>query len=519
MSPADSTTPPGRLSLAARTASPLHDATPSRDTGAQVRDFARLLREQWWVILLCVVATTSAAVLYTASTDKTYEASAKLLLPTDNLSSSLAGAGIGGVDVTRQAATDAQLVGLPAVAARVSRRHNRALSTAAVRTSAAPDTNLLTVTVTDHDPAAAAFFANAFAAEYVRFRRGTTLGRYANALEVLRARLSRAPKGSPDAATLRGQVKQLELLASLRTGDPQLVQAAVKPAVAVSPRPARNLALALILGTLLAIALASLRDRLDRRIKSEAQLEHIFPGVPLIGLVPRPGGSDAHKMMAAESFYSLGTGLRYLERGRELNTLLVTSAVPGEGKTTVTLNLALALREHGRSVLAVDADLRRPALSDRLKADREQGVSSVLAGESTIATSVQERTVEPSANGAGPAVALSGSIAVVGAGPVASRPQLLLDDSSLRNLLDGTRSQAQTIIFDGPPLGAFSDMLPLAKEVDGVIIAARLSHSRTDQLERFASQLSNASIKPIGIVVLGVRIDSPSYYAEYLREQ
>jgi len=107
----------------------------------------------------------------------------------------------------------------------------------------------------------------------------------------------------------------------------------------------------------------------------------------------------------------------------------------------------------------------------------------------------------------------------VPAGPNPSNVQLLLNDRSLKELAEASRKRSETVIFDGPPVGSFADMLPLASEVDGVLVVVRLYHSRTDELKRLAGQLANASIEPIGVVVLGAAVGPSSYYSEYLAKR
>jgi polysaccharide biosynthesis transport protein len=498
----------------------LDEQTSGRDFGGQIREIGRVLREQWWIILLCLVITTFAAAAYTSKQDKEYEATAKLLLQSDNLSSQVAGTTIGGaIDPTRQAATDAQLVASPAVAALVRSKLKQPLAGAVVTTKANPDANILTVTVTDKSPARAASIANEFARQYIVFRRDTTRQRYRRALGIVQSKLAQTRKNTPDYLTLRAQAKQLRLLVSLQTGDAQVVQQASKPVDPVKPDPARNIAIGVIVGLLIGLGLAFLRDRLDRRIKNEDQLESLLPGVPIIGLVPEPRRSRASKLMTAEGFHTLQANLAMLAHGRPLKTLLVTSAAPGDGKSTVALNLGLAYIEKGDSALVIDADLRRPSITARLKAEAPAGVSTILSGQGTVETSVQERTVEPSRNGNGPTIALAGELPMVPAGPAAPNVQLLMNDRSLGALLAATRERAEHVIFDGPPVGSFADMLPLAAEVDGVIAVVRLFHSRKDQIKRFAAQLSNASIEPVGVVVLGTSAGPSRYYAAYLKKR
>jgi succinoglycan biosynthesis transport protein ExoP len=493
------------------------DYEPSgRDFGGQAREITRVLREQWWIILLVLLLTTFAAAAYTSTVANRYESSARLLLQSDNLSSTIAGTAIGGTDPTRQAATDAQLVASPTVAARVQAQLKQPLGSAQVSAGANPDSNILTVTVRDRSPSRAALIANAFAQQYIGFRRDTTRQRYQRALQTVQTRLAQTRRGTTDYTTLLAQAKQLKLLVSLQTGDAQLVQPATGATDPVEPQPARNIVLGIVVGLLLGLGLAFLRDRLDRRVKNEDQLRDLLGDLPIVGLVPEPRRGRASRLMTAEGFHTLQANLTLIARDRPLKTILVTSAAPGEGKSTVAMNLALAMIEKGQSALVLDADLRRPSLTERVKADARVGVSAILAGEGTLSTSVQERTVEPSRNGRGPSVAIAGALPIVPSGPPPANVQLLVNDRSLGSLLEASRERSEVVIFDGPPVGSFADMLPVAREVDGVLVVVRLYHSRKDQLKRFATQLANASIRPVGIVVLGAATGPSRYYAGYL---
>jgi receptor protein-tyrosine kinase len=319
-------------------------------------------------------------------------------------------------------------------------------------------------------------------------------------------------KRSPERTRLREQARQLQLLTTLQTGDAQVVQRADVPTVPFKPRRVRTLIGGLLIGLLVGLALAFLRDKLDRRLKNQDTLHELLPDVPVIGSIPRLGRGAKTRQLAEESFHNLQANVSFLTPDSRLRSVLITSAAPGEGKSTVTANLAIALAAHGGSPIVLEADLRRPALSNVLKLDREVGVSRILAGDGTVAASVKRTPVESSRNGDGPAIVLSGDLNVVPAGPTPPSPQILLNARRLESLLAEARAQSDTVLVDGPPLGVFSDMLPVAQRVDGVILAVRLYHSRTDGIKRFAEQLANAGIRPIGIVVLGERVQLPGYY-------
>jgi Mrp family chromosome partitioning ATPase len=172
------------------------------------------------------------------------------------------------------------------------------------------------------------------------------------------------------------------------------------------------------------------------------------------------------------------------------------------------------MNEQRHNALVLEADLRRPALSNNLGVKKGPGLSKVLSGKGSLDEAVAHTSVSPASKRRGPAVALAGKLAVVPAGQSPARPRTLLSGDALDSLLVSASLMGDTVLVDGPPLGLFSDMLPIAKRVDGVIVAVRLYHSRRDDLERFAEQLVDAEVEPVGLVVLGASAD-PSAYDGY----
>ena len=489
------------------------------DVAAQIRNGLRILREQKWLVALCIILSGAAAFAYVQTQRKEYRASAKVLFQEQNLTSLLLNAGPIQGDPIRQAATNTQLAGLPAVQAEVRRKLKLTRSPDGVGTAPQGDANIVAITVDDRDPRLAADFANAYAKAYIDFRRRSNQRRFRQLLGIVKARTKqlrhRNPK-SPDLIRLRDQSRILEQLSTLQTGDAQVVQTAGPPSTPFKPRRVHTVALGLLFGLLLGIGLALLRDQLDRRVKNEEQVRELLPGVPLIGAIPKRGRGEKAQAMVSESFHNLHTNLGLVSPNGRARSLLVTSASPGDGKSTVTANLALAMGAHGRSPIVVEADLRRPGLSAALGVNGgTAGVSRILTGDATLEGSVQRAAVQPSKNGEGPSVSMPGQIALVPAGPVPPNPQLLLDERRLETLLAQARAQSDAVIVDGPPIGLFGDMLPVAKRVDGVIVAVRLYHSRRDAIMRFSEQLKNAGITPIGFVLLGVGVNSTDYSYYY----
>jgi polysaccharide biosynthesis transport protein len=486
------------------------------DVAAQLRDFGRVLREQWWLVALCLLVSAAAAVGYAETRPRDYQATAKLLLQQDNPGNQIVGVGSTFVDPVRQAATDQQLITSGAVAAGVARqlrlgaRAGAALS--GVGAAVGGNSNVLSVTARNHSAGLAARLANAFAEQYIAFRRRTSGQRFSRALAELERRVRQAPKAARPG--LRAQLGRARLLGSAGSADAQVVQRAGVPTATVGPRIAHKLVVGLIFGLLLGVGLALLRDRLDPRVKRVADVKAIFPGVPILAAIPRPGPGKRGATMTVEGFRTLQSNVDVRCPNGQPRSLLVTSAGSGDGKSTTVLNLGLAMNEQRHSALVLEADLRRPALSTGLGVAGGPGLSKVLSGKGTLAEAVAHASVSPASRRRGPSVALAGKLAVVPAGQSPARPRTLLSGDALDSLLVSASLVGDTVLIDGSPLGLFSDMLPLAKRVNGVIVAVRLYHSRRDELERFAEQLVDSEVRPVGLVVLGSSAD-PSAYDGY----
>lgn len=229
-------------------------------------------------------------------------------------------------------------------------------------------------------------------------------------------------------------------------------------------------------------------------------------------------------MLTVEAYRTLQTNLSFLNVERRLSSFLVTSAMLGDGKSTTSLALAWTMVERGNSALLVEADLRRPGLSERLELWGSPGVSNFLSGGrpfEDFLLDVTERSTEVllggRPNGDDPAIA--GGLRIIPAGPIPPNPQALLNGPGLDELLEQADANAETVVVDGTPVGSFSDMLPVAKRVDGVIIVARLYYTRRPEMQRLLDQLRQADVQPIGIVLLGAQVSrADDYYtASYER--
>lgn len=509
------------------------DRDSPRNVGAQIRDWLRVLRERGWLIFCCLVMTVTAAVTYSTLREPVYGATARLLLEEESTDALIASGANQYVDPNRRAATNLELVTLPALASRSVKElrlpYSPEVLLSKVQGQAQADSNLIGIYVEDNDRKAAAAIANSMARQYIDFRREAAERRFTRALARLRTQIAQregtTATGATDAAelkALRDQARQIELLASVQTGGAELIQPASTPGAPVRPKTRRNIILAIVFGLLLGVVLATLRDKLDRRIKSENDLRSIMPDVPIIAIVPKTVDNLRGRVLSLEGYRTLQTNLSFLSVDHTLRTFLVTSAQLGDGKTTSSLHLAWSMVERGKSALLVEADLRRPGLSERLGLQGEPGVSNYLSGArpfDDFLLDIMQLTSESMGNTARPGAGLesTGTLEIMPAGPIPPNPQALMSSAGLDELMEEAYHAADAVIFDGTPVGAFSDMLPLAKRVDGVILVVRLYHSRRDTIKRLIEQLDQNAVRPVGIVVFGASVRSAAetyYYAK-----
>jgi capsular exopolysaccharide synthesis family protein len=289
----------------------------------------------------------------------------------------------------------------------------------------------------------------------------------------------------------------------------------------VEPKPTRNLLVAGILGLVLGLLAAFLRDYFDRTLRTVDEIERAF-GVPVIGQIPSVKSANRDRSQIlwnengdfAESFRGLRANLQYLAVQWPLRTILVTSPAANQGKTTVCASLATAIAQAGQSVVLIEADLRRPRLADTFGLPRlRPGLTSVLVGHSQLGRA----TTEVKLPGAPGAKGQDWAITVLPSGPLPPNPSELVGSPRMRRLVDGLADLYDTVILDSPPLLPVADSLALAKLVDGVIVVVRAKSATRDDAQAVRALADRLGIHLVGVVVTDVpRRDH--YYAEYTSE-
>ena len=262
---------------------------------------------------------------------------------------------------------------------------------------------------------------------------------------------------------------------------------------------------------------------LDRRLKREEQVEAITQ-LPVVASIPRrserlvrrrAGGGVWADPVEAEAYGRLATNLRFFNFDRQVKTVLVTSAVPEEGKTTVALRLAAALAGAGQGVLAIEADLRRPTFTDYFSIQFPHGLSGVLIGATPfedVVTRVHTSyaLAAPTEEG-DEAWTTAPFIEVVPAGVIPPNPNELLAGNALPQVLHEAKAHADIVLVDSAPLVPVGDAIPIANAVDGVLLVVKLGESQRDEVRRALKLLGTLRSKVIGVVITNAERPSDKY--------
>ena len=451
---------------------------------------------------------------------KEYTATASLVFNNAEISQQVAGLqAVNTNEAKIQQTTDVELVELGDMAARTAKRLGTGLTKEAVHKkltiSAQGESNIVTVSATAHTPVLAAAIANTYTEVFVKEQQTKNRAYYATALKLIERQLkSLTPKQrlSPSGIALAGRAQSLGVLAELHNGNVEIAQAATVPTSPSAPKTSRNTALGAILGLLLGVGIAFLLEHFDRRIREPKDLEKVY-GLPLLGVVPessalqRSGGGQGVPgaplpSNESEAFHLIRAHMRYFNVDRELRTLMVASAAPGDGKTTVARQLATASARVGARVLLLEADLRRPTIARQLGLVSGRGVSDVLIGSVSLAGAthrielVAPTTEKPDGH--------SFDVLVAGASPPPN-PGELIESRAMENLLEQAKAMYDLVVIDTPPLTAVSDAFPLLKKVDGVVIVGRVGRNRRDVAERLHETLTGAGAPLLGVIANGFK--------------
>ena len=516
-----------------------------------LRDYLQVVRRRKWIILQAVLLVPLAAVALALRQDKVYQASAEVLIEHRNLANVLTGTSGSDIyqSVERIQETQAELASTPKVAERVleaSGLKTRSVEgvLASCSAFAKPESNLLVFTCSDYDPAVAVQLATEYANQFREYRRELDTMSIRQALTKVRTRIATLRRDGDTSSDLHRSLVEreglLETMEALQTANAEVVRPA-KYAYQIYPRPFRNGVIGLILGLVLGLGLALLREALDTRVRSAEEIGEQL-GLPLLARLPEPPRRlrkanqpvmlAEPNSVAAEPFRMLRTNLDFVRLDRDVKTIMVTSAVEAEGKSTTAANLAIALARAGQRVVLVDLDLRRPFIHRFFGLAARPGLTHVALGHASLDEAIAPvpLVVDTAASGArgrnGNGTArVEGVLEVLLAGP--SPPNLgeFVGTRAVRDVLAELRERADVVIIDSAPLLVVGDAMALSGSVDGMILVTRMNVARRPLLRELERVLASAPTQKLGFVVTAAeasdeyRYGNAYYYRSYEREQ
>jgi capsular exopolysaccharide synthesis family protein len=304
--------------------------------------------------------------------------------------------------------------------------------------------------------------------------------------------------------SLLARQKQTDVARDVKASNIHVIDPATTPRSPIRPRPGRDLGLALILGLACGMGAAFLRDYLDTSVGRPSDVRQL--GLPVLGVIPESSQRRAPLMLGpgqvkepfSEGYRVLRTAIAPPRSEGKGQVVVVTSTLPGEGKSLTSLNLALTLATTGERVLLVDADLRRPALHSLVKLRRTPGLVELLSGQSQPAQAI---------------VRIPGSrLSLLPAGsPLQCNPADLLANRTFRQLLEALRARYDRVILDTPPAGSIADALIVGPEADGVLVVARSGKVERNAFLHLLERLANARARLLGVVLNRARPGRDGY--------
>jgi polysaccharide biosynthesis transport protein len=331
---------------------------------------------------------------------------------------------------------------------------------------------------------------------------------------------------------LQTKLKEAGISAGLRSSNIRIVDPAMIPSYPSRPAKARNVALAFLVGLVGGIGLALMREYMDNTVKTPDDVENLAR-LPSLAVVPQFTGSNGAgkragllqgfasssnglekrielvaqhlpKSQMSEAFRALRTSLLLSQAGHPPQVILVTSALPREGKTTAAANLAVTLAQLGDSTVLVDADLRKPGVGRLLNmtGGKYAGLSSYLAGVSSLdLVSVPHPSIP--------------NLVAIPTGPLPPNPADLLSSSKLTEAIAELRTKFKFVVIDSPPVMAATDAVILSVQCDGVLLVVRSGETPKEAFTRTRDLLTSVKCHLLGVVLNAVDSSAPDYYYSY----
>ena len=503
----------------------------------RLADYIRPLLTRWWLILIAVVVATGGVYAYYSHKPNVYTTST--LVYYQDPGDVVTGA-------PNQVQTDRTVI--DAATLLDSTANARAVATAigwrgtpesllqTVSIGSKSGSDFITISANAGTPHEAAAIVNAFGQSLVSSLDTSVTYRIQSAIRQTQTQLSQTPRGTvgaPQRAVLLEQLSRLQLSLNVPAVVAKQVNPAIPPTVPTSPKPTRNALFALLVSLIGAIAVAFGLERFDRRLKTPDEMERCY-GRSLLGVLPHSDdpapmrdGVPALTTDFREPFRILRTNIELESLDKPARTIVISSAMPGEGKSTVVRNMALAFREAGRSVVVVDLDLRNPRVPDMFGISRAVGVTDVLRHDLEIEEAVIQidiglspfdelfeamRLGRPNGRGGSSAPAANGNgngngsanhaeISVLCSGPRPANAPAVLASERLTQVLNELREKYDLVLIDTAPVLAVTDTIPLLRYADAALFVGRLDVTTRDTARRLMEYLSRVpDMNLLGIV-------------------
>jgi len=447
-----------------------------------LRDYVRLLRRRWRLIAVCTLLGIAAATTATVSQSKMYTANFQFFVSAQgspagaSSSGDISSAYTGGLFTQQRVKSYADVLQSPRLGELVARDlglKRSANALASQVTATAPlDTVLINLSVRDKSPQLAQRIAQSIGIQFPK----------------VVEQLERPTSGGPAPVKV------------------SVIQPAALPRAPTSPRPKLNLALGLLVGFALGLGGAVLRETLDTSVKSPEQAEELV-GAPMLGAISFDPDAAKNPLVVhtspssarSEAFRQIRTNLQFVDIEHALCSVVITSSVPGEGKSTTTCNLSLSLAQAGVRIILVEGDLRRPRVAEYMGLEGAVGLTSVLLGRVPL-----EDALQPWGDG---------TLQVLPSGPLPPNPSELLGSAGMEELLRRLEGLADIILVDAPPLLPVTDAAVLGAMTSGVLMLVRSNRTNREQVKRAASTANAVGATVLGVILNAVPTSGPDAYA------
>jgi polysaccharide biosynthesis transport protein len=443
----------------------------------ELRDYIRVLRKRWLIVTLLTAACVAGATIATTLITPQYEAKTQLFVSTqasDDASQLLQGSSFS----QQRVKSYADIVTSPRVLQPVIDDLGLTMSprrlAESVSAEAPLDTVLINVSVRDTSAPQAQQIADAISKQFIDV-------------------VQELEKPQGDRAT---PIKV------------SVVQPAELPQAPVTPNKKLNLALGLLVGLALGVGVGVLRETLDTSVKGETDVKAVTDAPVLGGIAFDPDAvkrplivqNDPHSPRA-EAFRQLRTNLQFVDVANHPKSIVITSSVPGEGKSTSTANLAITLAAAGSTVALIEGDLRRPRVAEYMGVEGAVGVTNVLIGQATL-----DDVLQPWGNG---------RLQVLACGPVPPNPSELLGSQPMDDLLRELEKRFDYVIIDSPPLLPVTDAAVVSRLAGGTVVVAGSGRVNREQLKRSLEILAAVDVRLLGVLMNMLPTKGPDSYSYY----